>query len=342
MEPKEIDRQLMLDYLQGNCTVAQLRLIKEYLHDEVYRESLDKFLQEEWLVISRSPLPELPGIDRQYEKFQNRLIPGRTRTGIRRLVWLTTAAAALLLLLFSVWLLRPGQPRRDDAAQWIVFHNAPGQKRKITLPDSSVIYLATASTIKYNGGYNSTNRDIFLEGEAYFIVNHGGRQPFTVVTGGIATIDIGTEFDIRYYPGKPSIEVAVAKGKVEVQSTKRDASVRIATLTQGQGLLYDTLTAGATVSILPDAGLVGAWRKGILSFHQRPLKEVTDELERYYGVSIRYSDPTIGDMVLTTLLDNTTLDDALDIVTVTAGVTYTRQGDTILLGQTSGQVPAKK
>src|SRR5579864_9106746 len=189
MESKEIDRQLMLDYLQDNCTVAQLRLIKEYLYDEAYRESLDKFLQEEWQLISRNPLsespelselpmPELPEMNQQYEKFRQRLAPGRAgaRIRIRRLVWLTSVAATLALLLCSVWLLRRGQAQRDEAVQWIVLHNAPGQKRKITLPDSSVVYLATASTLKYNSGYNHTNRNIFLEGEAYFIVNHGGRK----------------------------------------------------------------------------------------------------------------------------------------------------------------------
>lgn len=353
MESKEIDRQLMFDYLRGNFTVAQLHLIREYLYNEAYRESLNKFLQEEWQFISRNPLPELPElseIDQQYEKFRQRLPPGSTRPRIRRLVWLTSVAAALLLFLFFVWLLRRGQSQRNVAAQWVVLHNTPGQKRKITLPDSSVVYLATASMIKYNSGYNNTNRNIFLEGEAYFIVNHDGRKPFTVVTGDIATVDLGTEFDIRYYPGKPSIEVEIAKGKVQVQRTKRGANDRIADLTQGQGLSYNILTAGATVAILPNTALVGGWRKGILSFRQRPLQEVTEELEKYYGVNIRYANPMIGDIVITTLLDNTTLDDALDIVTVTAGVTYTRQGNTILFGEisgqtqghASGQVPAKK
>lgn len=385
MESKEIDRQLMLDYIQGNCSSSQLHRVREYLHDEAYRESLDKFLLEEWEAISRSPQPLLPGMELKYHQFQfyrssdgkasatlpsahdrDGKAPASTRSDpmhsdpihsastppapIRRLrvsrfVRLAAAAAVLFLLILSAWLLQPGRSgrgSRNSAGQWTSLHNEPGKKNTIFLPDSSLVYLGTASTLKYNADYNRTGRKILLEGEAYFVVRHDGHQPFTVVTGDIATVDIGTEFNIRYYPGKSSIEVEVAKGKVEVRSTKGGSDTRIAALGQGQGLLYDTVTARSMVSVLPDTGLIGAWRKGILSFRKRPMKEVTDELERYYGVSIRYANPAIGNILITTLLDNNTLQDALEIVTVTAEVRYTRKGNIIFLDEAPGHGPAKK
>lgn len=357
MASKEIDRQLLLDYLQGNCSIAQLRQLKEYLEDDAYRESLDTFLQEEWDAVNSSRQPELTGIDIQYEKFlamqpggkpisaplpglqQDRQVAGG-RGRIRRLVFFA-AAAALFFLVALVWLLRPGQPHPGPDGPWTVFHNGPGRAKKIDLPDGSLLYLASASTVKYNAGYNGANRTILLEGEAYFIVKHDGHQPFTVVTGDIATVDIGTEFNIRHYPGKPSIEVAVAKGRVEVRSRKGNAGDRIAAVTQGQSLSYNIPTAGSTLSRLSDTASIGAWRNGILSFRRQPLKEVTDQLERYYGIRVRYANPADGDIVLTTLLDNTTLEDALGIITVTAGLRYTRNGNDILLEDASGYPPRK-
>jgi ferric-dicitrate binding protein FerR (iron transport regulator) len=340
MESKEIDRQLMLDYLQGNYSKSQSRLIEEYLHDEAYRESLDKFLLEDWEAISRSPQHELPGMELKYHQFQSyckqdekATVPMR-KWALSRFSRLAAVAAALFLLIFSAWLLRPwqsGRWSRNPAAKWIVFHNEPGKRTKILLPDSSLVYLGTASSLQYNADYNIANRRILLEGEAYFVAKHGGLQPFTVVTGDLTTVDIGTEFNIRRYPGKSLIEVAVAKGKVEVLRTKEGNDTRISAIVQGQSLQYDSQTARSIVSSLPDTALVGAWRKGILSFRKRPMKEVTDELEWYYGVCIRYANPAIGNILLTTMLDNNTLEDALEIVTVTAGVRYTREGNTILL-----------
>ena len=337
MGPKEIDRQLMMDYLQGTCSASQLRQIREYLYDKDYRESLENFLREEWEETIASPGATLPGIESQYEKFMSRNRPAgisRSRAVTRKMFRATAVAAAIILLALSIWLLQParsGRTKGDTSVQWTVFHNEPGKRQTFLLPDSSIVYLGSASTLKYDPGYNSTNRRLILEGEAFFIVKHGGRHPFIVRTGDISTVDIGTEFNIRYYPGRSAIEVSVAKGKVEVHSAKEGGNGRIAALEQGKGLRYDSLTARSTVSDIPDTALVGAWRRGILSFRKRPLKEVTDELERFYGVSIRYVQPALGDILLTTLLDNNTLEDALEIVTVTAGVHYTRKGNTVFL-----------
>jgi len=337
MGPKEIDRQLMMDYLQGTCSASQLRQIREYLYDIDYRESLENFLREEWEATSAAPQAALPGIDHQYEKFMSRNRPAgvsRSRAVTRKMFRVAAVAAAIILLALSLWLLRPARPGRtkgEPSVQWTVFHNEPGKRQTLLLPDSSIVYLGTASTLKYDPAYNSTHRRLFLEGEAYFIVKHAGRYPFIVRTGDISTVDIGTEFDIRYYPGRPAIEVSVAKGKVEVHSAKEGGNGRIVALEQGKGLRYDSLTARSMVSDIPDTALVGAWRRGILSFRRRPMKEVTDELERFYGVSIRYVQPSLRDILLTTLLDNNTLEDALEIVAVTAGVRYSRKGNTVFL-----------
>lgn len=337
MDSNEIDRQLIRDYLRGNYTASQLNRIKEYLSEARYRESLDKFLLEEWQAITQGMQPEMPGIDAAYQKFQSRYkkAPAPVHRIAQRRLWRYAGVAAMVIsALFAARLVRPWLSGRSNpvaAGQWVVFHNEPGKRNKILLPDSSILYLGSAGTIKYNTDYNNTNRRLVLEGEAYFMVKHRGRQPFTVVTGDISTIDIGTEFNIRYYPGQAAVAVAVAKGNVEVRKTNAGNDTRLAAIGQGQQLQYDSLTSQAVVSNLGDTGLVGAWRRGVLSFRKRPLKEVTDELERYYGVSIRYTNAAAGDILITTLLNNTTQKDAINIVTLTAGIHYTREGKTILL-----------
>jgi ferric-dicitrate binding protein FerR (iron transport regulator) len=69
----------------------------------------------------------------------------------------------------------------------------------------------------------------------------------------------------------------------------------------------------------------------VLSFQRRPLKVVTDELQRYYGVRFQYTDPAAENIIITTVLDNKSLEDALDIVTLTAGISFMRQGTLIVL-----------
>ena len=342
MASKEIDRQLLFTYLEGNCSQDQLLQIREYLHDEAYRDSLNQFMEEEWEGFNRRQFPPLAGMEDQYRKFRSAYMAPRNqnRKPTRVIRRMAAIAAVLLVGAVSVWLLLPrlaGRQARDAATQWLSWHNEPGQHREILLPDSTRVYLGPAGTLRYWQN-DDRSRLIQLEGEAYFVVRHDPRRQFTVVTGALSTRDIGTEFNIRYYPGEPTIAIAVASGKVQVLHTPAAASsaaapepALLAALAAGQLLQYDSLTQRSGITDISNPSVIGAWRKGILSFRRQRLKEVTDELQHYYGVSFRYSDPAAKNILITTLLDDKSLGDALDIVSLTAGVHFTHEGNEILI-----------
>lgn len=351
MASKEVDRQLLLTWLEGNCSSDQLQKIKEYLNDEVYRDSLNKFMQEEWDQLSVAELPALPGMPDQYVKFRLYLTRREKAEGqegvdnetapvvpvqrkrVPRLYALWAVAAAVLLSIAGAWVLRAVYNRRaakQTADAELYFHNEPGRRTTVQLPDSSRVYLGAASTLRFKQSADG-NRLVVLEGQAYFEVKHDERRPFTVSTGAIVTVDKGTAFNIRYYPGNPSIEVMVASGRVQVLQKKEQTNTPLAVLDPGLKLEYDTVTQRYGITPLTNAELAGAWRSGLLSFRKQPLKEVTDELQRYYGIRIQYTDPAAEKIVITTLLDNRNLEDALDIVTITAGISFTRQGNLVVL-----------
>lgn len=341
MASKEVDRQLLLNYLEGNCSRNQLLQIREYLHDEAYKDSLDKFMQEEWETLHGQPFPPLPDMDHQYTKFRSAYITPKNKTPLRVIRRMVAIAAAVLVVAIGIWLLLPrssGPQGHDAAITWLSWHNDPGHRREIVLPDSTRVYLGATGTLRYAQN-DDHHRLVQLEGEAYFIVRHDQLRPFTVVTGALSTRDIGTEFNIRYYPGQPTITIAVASGKVQVLRTPAATpsaatpppAAPLGALLPGQLLQYDSLTQKSAISDLPDPSAIGAWRNGILSFHRQPLKEVTAELERFYGVQFQYTNPSAENILLTTLLDNRSLTDALDIVSLTAGVHFIHQGNTILV-----------
>lgn len=354
MAQKEVDRQLLLTYLDGKCTQDQLRQIREYLHDEAYRDSLNLFMQEEWETQEQLPFLPLPGMKEKYQKFRTdytepRISRPAIPVRIRRMV---AVAAVLVLAAAGIWLLLPrsnGPKDHTSTIQWLSWHNEPGHHSEFALPDSTRVYLGPAGTLRY-GQNEDGGREVQLEGEAYFVVKQDPHRPFTVVSGTLSTRDIGTEFNIRYYPGEPSVTVAVASGKVQVfrapaanaspvaasspaaaSPAATAAAVPLAALTQGQLLQYDSLTQKSDITILPDPSVIGAWRKGILSFRKQNLKEVTGELERYYGVRFQYSDPASGNILITTQFDNRSLADVLDILSLTAGVQFIREGSRILI-----------
>jgi ferric-dicitrate binding protein FerR (iron transport regulator) len=338
MASKEVDRQLLFSYLEGSCSRGQLLQIREYLRDEAYRDSLNQFMEEEWAVLDRQQFPPLPGLEDQYTRFRAaHTVPVDRKPVFRIIRRVARVAAVLILGAVAVWLLLPrlaGRQSHSAAIQWLSWHNEPGHHREILLPDSTHVYLGPAGTLRY-GLNDPRSRLVQLEGEAYFVVRHDQRRPFIVVTGALSTRDIGTEFNIRYYPGESSIAIAVASGKVQVLHTPAAgtpaAATPLAALAPGQLLQYDSLTQRSGITDLPIPSAIGAWRKGILSFRRQRLKEVTGELERYYGVRFQYSDPVKEEILITTLLDNKNLGDALDILSLTAGVDFTREGTSIMV-----------
>jgi ferric-dicitrate binding protein FerR (iron transport regulator) len=333
MTPKEVDRELLLAYLEGSCSPEQLRQIREYLRDEAYRDSLHRFMEEEWVSLGRVELPSLPGMEERYAGFQAvHKAPVSRRPPIRTIRWTVAAAAVLVFCLVGFWLL-PGLFKRQGGGappQWLSWHNGPGRHGAIMLPDSSRVYLGPASTLWYSQS-SDRSRLVRLEGEAYFIVRHDRERPFTVETGALNTLDVGTEFNIRYYPAEPDIEVAVVSGKVQVRHLNGHDTGLASILSPGQLLQYNTATRQSGITSLSNAALIGAWRNGILSFRRQPLKEVTGELERFYGARFQYTDPAAENILITTVLDNKSLEDALDIVSLTAGVEFTRQDSLVLV-----------
>jgi transmembrane sensor len=332
MTPKEVDRELLLVYIEGSCSPEQLRLIREYLQDEAYRDSLHRFMEEEWVLLGRAELPPLPGMEERYARFRAVHKTPVSRIPTIRMIRWTAAAAVLVFCLVGFWLFPRLSKRRGDGAspQWLSWHNGPGRHGAVTLPDSSRVYLGPASTLWYSQS-NDRGRLVRLEGEAYFIVRHDPKRPFTVETGALNTVDVGTEFNIKYYPAEPAIEVAVVSGKVQVRHSNGQDAGPASTLSPGELLQYNRATRLSGITSLSNAALIGAWRNGILSFRRQPLKEVTGELERFYGVRFQYANPAAENILITTLLDNKSLKDALDIVSLTAGVEFTRQDSLVLV-----------
>lgn len=347
MASKEVDRQLLFTYLEGNCSRDQLLKIREYLHDEAYRDGLNQLMEREWEMLNVRPFPALPGMEDRYKKFSTTYIASPKRTPARVIRPLVAIAAALLLGAVGIWLLLPrliGRPARDAATQWLSWHNEPHQHREILLPDSTRVFLGPAGTLRYRQN-DDRSRLLQLQGEAYFVVRHDALRSFTVVSGALSTQDMGTEFNIRYYPGEPTIAIAVARGKVQVLPTPAvtspaDASsatqqqsqpASMATLAAGQQLQYDSLTKRSDITDITNPSMIGAWRKGILSFRRQRLEEVTNELQRYYGVSFRYGDPNAKNILITTLFKDKSLAEALDILSLTAGIHFIREGNEVLI-----------
>lgn len=338
MEFTETDQQLLDAFIESRYSKEQLKLLKERMANEAWRTQLNSYLQQEWQhAVATAKPASAPEEEKAWQAFINRIAMPE-QAPVKRMFFLqwkrVAVAAAVILITAGVtwWRQAPIVNKAGDAvaATQKVWYSQPGKISHLILPDSSEVYLSGGATLSCNTSYGVDNRLLKLEGEAYFIANHHVPWPLTVQTGPVATVDVGTEFNIRYYKQLQHIEVAVARGKVEVHTSQTATAAAVTPLTQQQQLQYNAATGIYTTSQLQENTAVGGWRKGILLFQQQPLAEVAAALESYYGINIHISNTADKEMLITTAIENMPLKEAMEILSMTTGIAYTQKGSTIV------------
>lgn len=182
--------------------------------------------------------------------------------------WVGVAVAASLAAVIAV-------PQfMDTASQSYATGTAP---QRIALADGSTILLAPRSTLRV-GGRGQDRID--LSGGALFDIRHDPGRRLRIQAGDLSISDIGTRFDVQAQD--EAVRVAVEQGQVQVSAQELAEPVQ---LPAGKGLAFDRRAGTATVAAV-DAGDVGAWKDGRLSYDNATLALVAGDLHRYAGVTV--------------------------------------------------------
>lgn len=158
-----------------------------------------------------------------------------------------------------------------------------GQISKIILPDSSIVWLNSGSTLSYNSGYAVTNRDLNLNGQAYMNIKRDDLNPLIVACNDLKVKVLGTKFDVCAYPGDDKIQVVLESGSVQLLRTGDDAfNYR---LNPDQMAQYNIKTNDVAIKRVNAADFI-SWKEGYLIFEDVPMGDVIERLERKFDVEI--------------------------------------------------------
>lgn len=238
---------------------------------------------------------------------------------LKRIVYTTAAAVMLLFALQMGWYI--AQHRAIDVIETIT---EAGQKSNIILPDGSRVWLNSASRVSYNSDFNVKNRNISLQGEAYFEVAEGHDHPFVVKAQDISVTAIGTKFNIRAYNEDNTVTTTLVEGKVMTE-----ASSQTLMLNPNQEAVYDKVSGIISKSDLKDDAYAVPWMQNSILFQDHSLEEIAAILERMYNVNIVFDDDTVRKYSFTGLIRNNSLSNILELISGTSPVNYTMTTDTI-------------
>jgi transmembrane sensor len=193
-----------------------------------------------------------------------------------------SAAAAIALLIGLCWWLYPSSNKREALALRTMYAVPNGERKLITLPDSSKIWMNAGSSIQVPAEWGRDSiREVWLDGEGFFEVTKNPARPFIVHAASTDIRVLGTSFNIEAYQPSP-VAVTVATGKVRFSANNGGA----VTLTPDQRAVF-TAADTSFHTTLTDASLYNGWRQGVLQFNDEPLEKVIATLERTFAVRLK-------------------------------------------------------
>lgn len=89
-----------------------------------------------------------------------------------------------------------------------------GGEFSLVLADGTKIWLNADSRLKYPTSFSGTNREVELEGEAYFEVQHDDQIPFFVKTSQSTIRVYGTTFNVKAYPDDSFQKTTLETGSI--------------------------------------------------------------------------------------------------------------------------------
>ncbi len=155
----------------------------------------------------------------------------------------------------------------------------PGKSYRVTLPDSTTIWVNASSTLRFPSTFPGNSRKVELTGEAYFEVASDAQRPFMVESGGGEVTVLGTSFNIRAYDAGTG-SVALISGGVKVRYGNREVI-----LSPGREAAWSDSEDLAERDFRKEE--VTGWKDGAYYFDDAPLTAIADVIRQWYGVEVR-------------------------------------------------------
>jgi ferric-dicitrate binding protein FerR (iron transport regulator) len=244
-----------------------------------------------------------------------------------RWIFLPAAAAACLLAAVSIWWLRRPSSALVASMPDKVIVAPRGAQYRVVLPDSTRVWLNAGSSLRYPSTFGSRDREVSLQGEAYFEVGAGSSMPFKVKAGSVVTEGSNTRFDVKAYEGDTEYRTALLEGAIRVTNGAEKI-----VLQPGQAAVERTGAGKNGLRLATfDLQSVIAWKDRIFAFHRTPLLEVMRELGRWYDVQVQ-GGPGSDTLTINGFISRReTLENVLKMLRYTGHLRYSIKGKKVTL-----------
>ncbi len=283
--------------------------------------------------------------------------PGRSRRSRKRFLFSALSlamVAGIILVGFRYFRAEPvRQPAlaAEKAISEVSTQN--GSKTSLVLPDGTLVWLNSGSKLSYDKNFGNTLREVVLNGEAFFDVVHNAEKPFIIHTNKINIKVLGTKFNVRSYLSDKTTEASLIRGSIEVSFKDRPSEKIILKPNEKIVVANDDLTLkpvsprklqkhvsepivavkNLTYESRSGAIIETSWVENRLIFQDESFEDLARRMERWYAVTISFSNPDMKELYFTGNFRNESISQALEALKLTANFNYTIVGNSITISK---------
>ena len=286
-----------------------LNMLSFTLPDDEYNTELQKI---------RSAIGKMP--QAKHRKGLSRLVQwtsGRTRSQI------FMAAAVLVFVISGIYLLRHFVADNNELKE---HYNNTDKNVAFLLEDDTKITLTPGSRLQYNE-FNSSERNVRLQGDGSFEVTRNVNAPFKVYSQNLVATVLGTTFEIRSSSKDSSVTVDLNTGSLKVAILNSNGAVsQELLLVPGQRAVFSNHQLVLSAQTLrSDAGL----RRDV-NFSKNDFLQVADIVSKTYGI-VLVNESGSNNWKFSGQFKNSTAQDIIESICLIKGLTSTIKGDTIII-----------
>ncbi|HAZ00666.1 MAG: hypothetical protein A2W90_14415 [Bacteroidetes bacterium GWF2_42_66] len=310
----------ILDLITGNTNSDGKQVVLKRIEEEPETKNFFRKAKIAWAFMSSTRKAPDELVDKSFRELQNRIsLKPKSLT-----IYSLLKYAAILILVVGIssamfYLGKESNPVPVDVMKYTSVVADYGQISKVILPDSSVVWLNSGTTLTYNSNFSFSNRDLTLNGQAFLEVRKNKEIPLIVSSGDLKVKVHGTRFDVSAYPEEKKIDVVLESGSVELLHAKNtDFSY---TLKPGEMAEYNLESKSLAIN---ETGLKNytRWKDGVLIFKDASMAEVIKKLERKFNVEIVTDNPGVYKSVFNANFKNESLTEILDYIHFSCPISY--------------------
>lgn len=327
---KNLSEEILNKYLAGECSEKDLTEINSWLQESEENARILFGIEEVYHLGKRSADTVSEETARAERKLYKRLAQENTVTEkkrIRRQPWMQVAAtiAAILLVGSGIFYWYSGT---DTARDMLVAVASDGLVQEVVLPDGTKVWLNNAATLKYPRQFSENERNVYLEGEAYFKVTKNHQKPFIVESDAMRVRVLGTSFNFKSEKNCQIAEATLIEGEIEVKGNNDEGMI---VLSPGQRAELNKANRRLIVKQV-DAKLDVVWHDNLIPFEKANIFTITKALERFYDVKIILSPDMKADKTYSGVLKKkSTIESALKSLNNSIPMKYKIVGNNIFI-----------